>query len=60
MIFCNGRFYEIVILNNTILCILEPNYEFRASTIKIAAIILSETLVTNYKSNWRQILYKSD
>jgi hypothetical protein len=59
MIFCNGRFYEIVTLHNTILCILEPNYEFTDSTIKLERAILSKTLVTNYKSKRRHILHSS-
>ena len=60
MILCNGRFYEILTLRNTMLCILVGNYEFTVSTMTLEAVILSETLVTNYKSERRHIIHNSN
>jgi len=60
IILCNGRFYEILTLRNTMLCILVRNYEFTATIMNLEAVILSETLVTNYKSERRYIIYNSN
>jgi hypothetical protein len=53
-------FYEILTLRNTMLCILTRNYDFTATIMKVEAVILSETLVTNYKSERRYIIYNSN
>jgi len=60
VILCNGRFYEILTLRNTMLCILVHNYEFRATIMKLERVIFSETLVTNYRSERRYIIYNSN
>lgn len=60
MILCNGRFYEIFSLRNAILCILVRNYEFTFSTMTLEAVILSETLVTDYRSERCHIIYSSN
>lgn len=60
MILCNGNFYEILTLRNTMLCILLRNYEFTATIMKMEVVILSETLVTNYSSEKRYIIYNSN